>query len=110
MSTDINTDRQPRSVFVPAAEGGWTAPAGAILLFASFSSAPEFEPARPIVQATLVQLDSMSPSTTPTDQKIAGEAQQSRSPRADEEALEKQREQQQAAEAARAAQAEQARQ
>jgi len=82
----------------------------AILLFASFSSAPEFEPARPIVQATLVQLDSMSPSTTPTDQKIAGEAQQSRSPRADEEALEKQREQQQAAEAARAAQAEQARQ
>ena len=82
----------------------------AILLFASFSSAPEFEPAKPIVQATLVQLDSMSPSTTPTDQKIAGEAQQSRSPRADEEALEKQREQQQAAEAARAAQAEQARQ
>ncbi|MGI3129954.1 cell envelope integrity protein TolA [Halopseudomonas pachastrellae] len=82
----------------------------AILLFASFSSAPEFEPARPIVQATLVQLDSMSPSTTPTDQKIAGEAQQSRSPRADEEALEKQREQQQAAEAARAEQAEQARQ
>tara|TARA_B100001059_G_scaffold150163_2_gene150019 strand:- start:673 stop:1713 length:1041 start_codon:yes stop_codon:yes gene_type:complete len=82
----------------------------AILLFASFSSAPEFEPAKPIVQATLVQLDSMSPSTTPTDQKIAGEAQQSRSPRADEEALEKQREQQQAAEAARAEQAEQARQ
>lgn len=82
----------------------------AILLFASFSRAPQFEPARPIVQATLVQLDSMSPSTTPTDQKIAGEAQQSRSPRADEEALEKQREQQQAAEAARAAQAEQARQ
>ena len=74
----------------------------AILLFASFSSAPEFEPAKPIVQATLVQLDSMSPSTTPTDQKIAGEAQQSRSPRADEEALEKQREQHQAAEAARA--------
>ena len=82
----------------------------AILLFASFSSAPEFEPAKPIVQATLVQLDSMSPSTTPTDQKIAGEAQQSRSPRADEEALEKQREQQQAAEAARAEQAEEARQ
>lgn len=82
----------------------------AILLFASFSSAPEFEPAKPIVQATLVQLDSMSPSTTPTDQKITGEAQQSRSPRADEEALEKQREQQQAAEAARAEQAEQARQ
>lgn len=82
----------------------------AILLFASFSSAPEFEPAKPIVQATLVQLDSMSPSTTPTDQKIAGEAQQSRSPRADEEALEKQREQQQAVEAARAEQAEQARQ
>lgn len=82
----------------------------AILLFASFSSAPEFEPAKPIVQATLVQLDSMSPAVTQTDQKIAGEAQKTAAPRHEEEALEAQRQQQQAAEAARAAAAEKARQ
>lgn len=82
----------------------------AILLFASFSSAPEFEPAKPIVQATLVQLDSMSPAVTQTDQKIAGEAQKTAAPRHEEEAMEAQRQQQQAAEAARAAAAEKARQ
>ncbi|MEL0169027.1 MAG: cell envelope integrity protein TolA [Pseudomonadaceae bacterium] len=82
----------------------------AILLFASFSSAPEFEPAKPIVQATLVQLDSMSPAVTQTDQKIAGEAQKTSAPRHEEEAMEAQRQQQQAAEAARAAAAEKARQ
>jgi colicin import membrane protein len=81
----------------------------AILLFASFSSAPEFEPAKPIVQATLVQLDSMSPAVTQTDQKIAGEAQKTAAPRHEEEAMEAQRQQQQAAEAARAAAAEKAR-
>lgn len=81
----------------------------AILLFASFSSAPEFEPAKPIVQATLVQLDSMSPAVTQTDQKIAGEAQKTAAPRHEEEAMEAQRQQQQATEAARAAAAEKAR-
>ena len=81
----------------------------AILLFASFSSAPEFDPAKPIVQATLVQLDSMSPAVTQTDQKIAGEAQKTAAPRHEEEAMEAQRQQQQAAEAARAAAAEKAR-
>ncbi|WP_321351222.1 cell envelope integrity protein TolA [Halopseudomonas oceani] len=82
----------------------------AILLFASFSRAPDFEPARPIVQATLVQLDSMSPAVTQTDQKIAGEAPKTAAPRHEEEAMEAQRQQQQAAEAARAAAAEKARQ
>lgn len=82
----------------------------AILLFASFSSAPEFEPAKPIVQATLVQLDSMSPAVTQTDQKIAGEAQKTAAPRHEEEAMEAQRQQQQAAEAARAAAADKAKQ
>lgn len=46
-----------------------------ILMFGiSFSTAPEFEPARPIVQATLVQLESSSPAQTATEQRIAGEA------------------------------------
>ena len=40
----------------------------AMMLFVSFTSAPEFEPARPIVQATLVQLDSKTPATNQTDQ------------------------------------------
>ena len=80
------------------------------LLFVSFSSAPEFEPAKPIVQATLVQLNSESPTTTPTDQKIAGEAERTAAPRHEAEELEReQQEQQQEQEAARAA-AEQQRQ
>ncbi len=68
----------------------------AIMLFVSFTSAPEFEPARPIVQATLVQLNSQSPATTPTDQRIAGEAAKTAAPR--HEAEELQRKQQQAQE------------
>ncbi|SER52936.1 Cell division and transport-associated protein TolA [Halopseudomonas bauzanensis] len=73
-----------------------------ILLFVSFSSAPEFEPAKPIVQATLVQLNSKSPATTQTDQKIAGEAERTAAQR--HEAEELQREQQQQQEAQEAAQ------
>lgn len=68
----------------------------AMMLFVSFTSAPEFEPARPIVQATLVQLSSQSPATTPTDQRIAGEAARTAAPR--HEAEELQRKQQQAQE------------
>lgn len=80
----------------------------AMLLFVSFSSAPEFEPARPIVQATLVQLDSKSPATNQTDQKIAGESERTAAPRHEAEELEQQQqEQQQEQEAAqRAAEAE----
>ncbi|MEH6490596.1 cell envelope integrity protein TolA [Halopseudomonas sp.] len=66
----------------------------AILLFASFATAPSFEPARPIVQATLVQLDSMSPATTQTDQKIAGEAQRTAAQRHEAEELERKKQQQ----------------
>lgn len=68
----------------------------AMMLFVSFTTAPEFEPARPIVQATLVQLNSESPATTPTDQRIAGEAARTAAPR--HEAEELQRKQQQAQE------------
>jgi len=68
----------------------------AMMLFVSFTSAPEIEPARPIVQATLVQLNSESPATTPTDQRIAGEAARTAAPR--HEAEELQRKQQQAQE------------
>ncbi|MGM8935524.1 cell envelope integrity protein TolA [Pseudomonas neustonica] len=81
----------------------------AILLFASFSTAPSFEPARPIVQATLVQLDSMSPATTQTDQKIAGEAQRTAAQRHEAEELERKKQQEQQQENTQAAAAAEAR-
>jgi len=75
-----------------------------IFLFVSFSSAPEFEPAKPIVQATLVQLNSKSPATTQTDQKIAGEAARTAAQRHEAEELKRQQQkQQQEQEAASAA-------
>lgn len=75
-----------------------------LLLFVSFSSAPQFEPAKPIVQATLVQLNSKSPATTQTDQRIAAEAERTAAQRHEAEELErKQQERQQEQEAARAA-------
>lgn len=75
-----------------------------LLLFVSFSSAPEFEPAKPIVQATLVQLNSKSPATTQTDQRIAGEAERTAAQRHEAEELErKQQERQEQQEATRAA-------
>ena len=81
-----------------------------MLLFVSFSTAPEFEPSRPIVQATLVQLNSESPATTQTDQQIAGEAERTAAQRHEAEELEReQQERQEEQEAARAA-AEQQRQ
>ena len=76
----------------------------AILLFVSFSDAPEFEPAKPIIQATLVQLNAQSPATTQTEQRIAGEAERTAAQRHEAEELEQQRQQQQQRqEAARAA-------
>jgi len=82
-----------------------------LLLFVSFSTAPEFEPAKPIVQATLVQLNSKSPATTQTDQKIAGEAERTAAQRHEAEELKRRQEQQQQEqEAARRAAAEQERQ
>src|SRR5690554_1637822 len=76
----------------------------AMLLFVSFSKAPEFEPAKPIVQATLVQLNSKSPATTQTEQRIAGEAERTAAQRHEAEELAKeQQKRQQEQEAARAA-------
>lgn len=79
----------------------------AMMLFVSFTSAPEFEPARPIVQATLVQLNSESPATTPTDQRIAGEAARTAAPRHEAEELQRKaqqaQEQQEATQRAEAA-------
>ncbi|SDT09091.1 colicin import membrane protein [Halopseudomonas sabulinigri] len=97
----MNTPENRRRVDTP---GRYSAPllkalavhlAVAILLFASFATAPSFEPARPIVQATLVQLDSMSPATTQTDQKIAGEAQRTAAQRHEAEELERRKQEQQ---------------
>ncbi|MEJ6655585.1 MAG: cell envelope integrity protein TolA [Pseudomonas sp.] len=74
-----------------------------IFLFVSFSSAPEFEPAKPIVQATLVQLNSKSPATTQTDQKIAGEAARTAAQRHEAEELKRQQQKQQQEQEAAAA-------
>lgn len=80
-----------------------------VLLFVSFSTAPTFEPAKPIVQATLVQLNSKSPAVTQTDQRIAGEAERTAAQRHEAEELERQQQQrQQEQEAARAAEQQQA--
>ncbi len=79
-----------------------------MFLFVSFSSAPQFEPAKPIVRATLVQLNSKSPATTQTDQKIAGEAERTAAQRHEAEELQRdQQKQQQEQEAAQRAAAEQ---
>lgn len=66
-----------------------------IFLFVSFSSAPEFEPAKPIVRATLVSLNSKSPASTQTDQKIAGEADRTAAQRHEAEELKREQEKQQ---------------
>ncbi|HZJ92248.1 MAG TPA: cell envelope integrity protein TolA [Thiopseudomonas sp.] len=44
------------------------------LLFVSVSNTPDLPPARPVIKATLYQLQSQSQATTQTNQKIAGEA------------------------------------
>lgn len=67
----------------------------AMLLFVSFSKAPEFEPAKPIVQATLVQLNSKSPATTQTEQRIAGEAERTAAQRHEAEELAKEQQKRQ---------------
>ena len=75
-----------------------------LTLFVSFSTAPTFEPAQPIVQATLVQLNSESPATTQTDQRIAGEAERTAAQRHEAEELAREQQQkQQEQDAARAA-------
>ncbi|NLD13684.1 MAG: cell envelope integrity protein TolA [Gammaproteobacteria bacterium] len=77
------------------------------LLFVSFSSTPELPPARPIVKATLYQLESQNMATTQTSHKIAGEAEQTRTQDYAQEQLEqKKREQEREAAARRKAEEE----
>lgn len=56
-------------------------------LFVSFSNTPELPPARPVIKATLYQLQSQSQATTQTNQKIAGEAAKTSAPRYEVEQL-----------------------
>ncbi|MFB1010404.1 MAG: cell envelope integrity protein TolA [Thiopseudomonas sp.] len=77
------------------------------LLFVSFSSTPELPPARPIVKATLYQLESQNMATTQTQHKIAGEAEQTRTRDYAQEQLEqKKRDQEREAAAQRKAEEE----
>ena len=56
-------------------------------LFVSFSKTPDLPPARPVIKATLYQLQSQSHATTQTNQKIAGEAAKTSAPRYEVEQL-----------------------
>ncbi len=49
-------------------------------LFVSFARTPDLPPARPVIKATLYQLQSQSQATTQTNQKIAGEAAKTSAP------------------------------
>lgn len=76
-------------------------------LFVSFASIPELPPSRPVVKATLYQLESQNSATSQTNQKIAGEAEKTRTPNYDQEQLEqKKREQEREAAARRQAEQE----
>ncbi len=65
------------------------------MLFVSFAFAPDLPPARPIVQATLYQLQSQSQATTQTNQKIAGELKKTAAPQYETEQLEQKKAEQQ---------------
>ena len=67
------------------------------LLFVSFSSTPDLPPARPLVKATLYQLESQNRATSQTTQKIAGEAEKTRTQDRAEEQLEQKKREQEAA-------------
>lgn len=56
-------------------------------LFVSFARTPDLPPARPVIKATLYQLQSQSQATTQTNQKIAGEAAKTSAPRYEVEQL-----------------------
>ena len=72
-------------------------------LFVSYSAAPELPPAKPIIQATLYQLNSKSPATVQTNQKLAGAAQKTAAPQYEVEQLELKKQEQQKVAAAKAA-------
>lgn len=75
-------------------------------LFVSFASTPDLPPARPVIKATLYQLQSQSQATTQTNQKIAGEAAKTSAPSYEVEQLEQKKiEQEKIAAAAQAAKA-----
>jgi colicin import membrane protein len=57
-------------------------------LFVSFARTPDLPPARPVIKATLYQLQSQSQATTQTNQKIAGEAAKTSAPTYEAEQLE----------------------
>ena len=78
-------------------------------LFVSFARTPDLPPARPVIKATLYQLQSQSQATTQTNQKIAGEAAKTSAPSHEVEQLEQKKvEQEKIAAAAKAAQAKKA--
>ncbi len=68
-----------------------------VMLFVSFSMAPNLPPARPIVQVTLYQMKSQSRATTQTNQKIAGEAQKTAARQYEVEQMEQKKAEQQLA-------------
>ena len=75
-------------------------------LFVSFARTPDLPPARPVIKATLYQLQSQSQATTQTNQKIAGEAAKTSAPTYEAEQLEQKKvEQEKIAAAAQAAKA-----
>lgn len=63
-------------------------------LLVSWSMTPELPPAKPIVQATLYQLQSQSQATVQTNQKIAGEAAKTSAPQYETEQIEQRRQEQ----------------
>jgi len=73
------------------------------MLFVSFAFTPELPPARPVVQATLYQLQSQSQATTQTTQKVAGEAQKTSAPQFETERLEQKKAEEQKVAAAKKA-------
>jgi len=72
-------------------------------LFVSFAMTPELPPSKPIVQATLYQLESQSQAKVQTNQKIAGEAQKTAAKQYEAEQLEQRKVEQQKQAAAKAA-------
>ncbi len=88
-------DRSPsEKIFWPVV---WAVGLHAVLfafLFISFARMPDLPAARPVIKATLYQLQSQSQATTQTNQKIAGEAAKTSAPRYETEQLEQKKREQ----------------
>lgn len=74
-------------------------------LFVSFARTPDLPPARPVIKATLYQLQSQSQAATQTNQKIAGEAAKTSAPTYEAEQLQQRKIEQEKIAAAQAAKA-----